>query len=259
MKKSTAFIAFAFLASMLIYSGLQAQDFVVDVKGDTVKGSVKPQITGATSKVIVTDANKKKTSYSLFQVKSFYFKNSEYRPVKGPNGYCFMKLQKAGYLSLYSFQLPNQNTFDGYYLAKMDGSGIEVPNLAFKKTLINFLKECSDVTGKIDKGDLGKRQLNEIIDAFNSCIASKSINHAQLIVQKEVQAKKMTAWDLLEEKLKGQSEFDGKANAMEMVIEIKAKLSRSEKVPNFLIDGLKGIINPTELKVDLENALKELN
>ena len=44
-----------------------------------------------------------------------------------------------------------------------------------------------------------------------------------------------------------------------MISEIKGKVSTSQKVPNFLIEGLKNTLNQDVFKTDLDNALKELN
>ncbi|MEO7991256.1 MAG: hypothetical protein ABI663_17025 [Chryseolinea sp.] len=246
------------LALLLSSASVFSQDYVITVKGDTIKGEVKPLTFGANSKVSVATSDKKKTSFTLFQVKAFSFKNEIYRPIKGPDGYTFMKLKKDGYLSLYAFQLPNQMSFDGYFMTKLDGSGIEVPNLSFKKAMKNFLSECASVADKIEKGNLGKRELDAIIDEYNACVKNNTINHEKFITQTKDQSKKISAWDTLEEKLKSQSDFEGKSNAVEMITDIKGKISRGEKVPNFLTEGLKNILNPTDLKGDLELALKEM-
>jgi hypothetical protein len=258
MKKNTIACTFLILAFLSIQIHLVAQDYVISVKGDTLKGEVKAQNFGSNSKVQVKDNDKNKSSFTLFQVKSFTLKGETYRPLKGPNGYCFMKLAKAGYLSLYNFQLPNQTAFDGFYLAKIDGTGMEVPNLGFKKAMANFLSDCSDVAEKINKGDLGKRHLDTIIDEYNACIQKNSISQSNHSVQQQATTKKIDAWDTLEQKLKGQADFEGKTNALEMIVEVKNKISKGETVPNFLVEGLKNILNPTELKGDLENALNEL-
>lgn len=259
--KKYAVATFLFLVVFLfIFIDSQAQDdYVITLKGDTLKGTVKPATYGANSKVKVTGNDKTKTSLTLFQIKEFSFKNEVYQPVKGPNGYCFMKLKKAGYLSLYNFQLPNQTTFDGFYLTKKDGTGVEVPNLGFKKVMTKFLSECPKVADKIEAGDLGKRDLEGLIDEFNTCVANNTVDHSKIIAQKEVQTKKISSWDTLEEKVKGTPDFEGKSNALEMITEIKGKISKGEKVPNFLTEGLKSILNPTDLNGDLENALKEMN
>ena len=44
-----------------------------------------------------------------------------------------------------------------------------------------------------------------------------------------------------------------------MISEIKGKISASQKVPNFLVEGVKNNLNQEVFKTELENALKELN
>ncbi len=236
-----------------------AQDYVVTTKTDTIYGNVKPSFAGQNSKVQLTTSDKMKKSYSLFEVRAFVFKNETYHPMKGPNGYTFMQLKKPGYLSYYAFQLENQVTFDGYYLTKMDGTGIEVPNLGFKKSMAKFLSDCNSVVNKIENGNLGKRDIDEIVNEYNAYVQSKSINDSIVNSTYQDQIKKISAWDVLAEKITTQPDFEGKQNALEMITDVKGKISRGEKVPNFLTEGLKSIINATELKTDLENALKELN
>jgi hypothetical protein len=236
-----------------------SQDYVVTSKGDTLSGQVKPLLHGVDKKVQLIGEDKKKTIYPMFQVRSFHYKNDIYQPVKGPEGYVFMKLIKSGYLSLYNFQLPNQVAFDGSFLLKRDGQGMEVPNLSFKKFMKNFLEDCPDVVARIDNGDLGKKELNQIIDEYNLCISAKTIDHNKIIAEKQVQGKIITAWDLLEEKVKSQPDFEGKNNALEMIQEVKSKIAVSEKIPNFLLEGLKSTLNQDIFKVELENALKETN
>ena len=73
-----------------------------------------------------------------------------------------------------------------------------------------------------------------------------------------VQAKSISAWDELENQVKAAPEFDGKPNALEMIQEIKGKIGRSEKIPNFLTDGLKSVLKDDSFQPALANALKEL-
>ena len=249
---------FLLIIMLLVYKCADAQDYVVTSKGDTVTGEIKPLFYGVDKKVQVAQEGKKKVVYPMFQVRSFYFKGDVYQPVKGPEGYTFMKLRKAGYLSLYAFQLPNQVTFDGLFLLKMDGSGMEVPNISFKKGMQKFLSDCDAVVEKIDKGQLAKKDLNKIIDEYNVCIDAKTIDHGKVIAQQEVQGKVTAVWDVLEEKVKAEPDFEGKSNALDMIAEIKGKVGRSEKVPNFLIEGLKNTLTQDVFKADLENALKEI-
>jgi hypothetical protein len=250
---------FMLIILIVTFKESDAQDFVVTSRGDTIVGQVKPLMNGVDKKVQLVGEDKKKTVYPMFQVRGFRYKDDIYHPVKGPEGYVFMKLIKSGYLSLYNFQLPNQVSFDGAFLLLRDGQGMEVPNLSFKKYMRNFLKDCSEVAGKINNGELEKRELNQIIDEYNLCISNKTIDHTKIIAEQQVQGKAIPAWDILEEKVKSQPDFEGKPNALEMIAEVKGKIAKSEKIPNFLLEGLKSTLNQDIFKVELENALKEIN
>ncbi|MBL0744950.1 hypothetical protein [Chryseolinea lacunae] len=236
-----------------------AQDYLVTTKGDTIRGEIKPQTFGADKKVQVVGSDKKKTIYPMFQIRNYRLKDATYQPVKGPDGYAFMKVVKGGYLTLFAFQLPNQVAYDGQYLMKKDGRGTEVPNLTFKKIMKNFLEDCPSVVDRIETGDLGKKELLTIVDEYNACIQVKTVDHSRIVASKAEAEKKISAWDVLEEKVKAEADFSGKSNALEMIQDIKGKISRGEKIPNFLLEGLKSSLTQDALKTDLANALKEVN
>lgn len=259
MKSFGVIHIFLLIIMLLVYKCADAQDYVVTSKGDTLMGEVKPLFYGIDKKVQLAQEGKKKVVYPMFQVREFFYRGELYQPVKGPEGYTFMKLQKSGYLSLYTYQLPNQITFDGFYLLKLDGKGMEVPNISFKKAMERYLSDCPSVAEKIDKGDLSKKDLHKIIDEYNACIDANTVDHGKIIAEQEVQEKVIGAWDILEGKVKAEPDFEGKTNALDMISEIKAKVSRSEKIPNFLLDGLKSILTQETFKADLENAIKEIN
>jgi hypothetical protein len=236
-----------------------AQDYLVTTKGDTLAGDIKPLLFDTSKKVQVTDAGKKKTVFSLFEVKSFMQDGEVFKPVKGPAGYTFMKVMKSGYLSLLAFQPEGMTTFDGRYLLLKDGRGVEVPNLSFKKTLKNFLSGCGVVADKIEAGDLAKRDLDRIIDEYNACIEGNQTVINKAIAQREVKQEKLSPWQALENKVKARADFEQKDDALEMIAEIKAKIARSEKVPNFMVDGLKSTLPASDFQPELDDALKTLN
>jgi len=250
---------FLLIIILLVYKCADAQDFVVTSKGDTLMGEVKPLFYGVEKKVQLNQKDKKKVVYPMFQVRSFLYKGELYQPVKGPDGYTFMKLQKSGYLSLYSYQLPNQVTFDGQYLLKLDGKGTEVPNISFKKAMEKFLSDCPSVAEKLDNGDYSKKDLHKIIDEYNACIDANTVDHGKIIAEQQVHQEVIGVWDVLEGKVKAEPDFEGKSNALDMISEIKGKVARSEKVPNFLVEGLKSALTQETFKPELENALKTIN
>jgi len=256
--KYASLILLAFALSISCHS-VQAQDYVITTKGDSITGHLKPLLYGLEKKVQVTGEDKKKAVYSMFQVRRYRLDDRIYEPVKGPDGYTFMRLEKAGYLSLYNYQLANQVTFEGSYLMRRDGKGMDVPNISFKKSMKNFLKDCPTVADRIDNGELNRKDLNDIIDAYNLCVEQHTVDHEAIVVKQATQSKSISAWDALENKVKEAADFDGKPNALEMIQEIKGKISRSEKIPNFLLDGLKSSLKDESFQPALEAALKELN
>lgn len=259
MKNFTVLHILLLLLLMLAYQCTKAQDYIVTLKNDTTKGRVKILAFGPEKKVQIVTVDKKKSTFSILEIRALSFKNEKYVPVKAASGYVFMKALREGYLSLYAFQLPNQVTYDGLFLQKRDGNGMEVPNLGFKKIMTKYLQDCEAVTAKIESGELGKNYLTEIIDDYNLCIAEKTTDHSEAIVQNEQQSKKISAWDVLEEKIKTRPDFDGRTDALEMITEIKSKINENERIPNFVIDGLKNRLSNTDLSEDLQRALEELN
>lgn len=237
-----------------------AQDHIVTTLGDTIVGEVKALAYGPDKKVQIIEPGKKKAVYQFFKIRSFSIDNQVYQPVKGPSGYTFMKLIKTGYLSLYSFQSANQNLYDGQYLLKKDGTGIEVPNITFKKSMKRFLDDCPEVADKIDEDVLNKKDLNQIIDEYNRCMDEETASSHQVAeVKPAPPPKAMDAWNALESKVKAHADFAEKENALEMISEIKGKISTSQKIPNFLIEGLKSSLPQDEFKAELDSALKEIN
>jgi hypothetical protein len=258
MKNFTIIHILLFILLMLVYQCAGAQDFLVTTKGDTVFGETKPIMFSNDKKVTVVDKDKNKTTYSIFQIRTFSSRNDTFVPVRTGTGYTFMKVVKAGYLSFLKFQLENQVTFDGHYLLKMDGQGIEVPNLAFRKVISTFLSDCPVVAERVRDGELKKNELLNIVNEYNACIDKRSEQQAQVSAQKKVVEEKINSWDVLETKLKAKADFQGKQDALDMITDIKSKINRKEKVPNFIIEALKSSLSGAAVDTELAAALKEL-
>jgi hypothetical protein len=257
MKNFAVIHILLFLLFLLVYQLAGAQDYLVTSHGDSLTGEVRPLLYGPEKKVQIVSADRDKTTYSLFQVREFSSEGEIYQPVKGEAGYVFMKLLKPGYLSLYAYQLDNQTRFDGLFLRKMDGQSLAVPNLGFKKFMSKFLDDCPVVAEKIKDGEFGKKELNDVVDAYNACIMGRTVDHTKILAQREVQTTKITAWDSLEKKIR-EREFSEKSNALDMIGEIRKKIQRQETIPNFLIEGLKNSLKETGLSTELDAALQQI-
>lgn len=253
----------------VITTGLcSAQDYLLTTSGDSLSGSIKMLNYGTDKKVqIAQEGKKKKDVYPLFKVKAFSLANEMYHPVKGPNGYVFMKLLKKGYLSLYAFQPQHQNNYDGLFLLKRDGNGMEVPNLTFKKSMKRYLDDCPTVADKIESDILNKRDINEIVDQYNACIVTRSNTIAQpsgpapaaatKTAPTVERSEKVGVWETLESKVKD-ADIAEKENALDMIAEIKNKVNSNQRVPNFLIEGLKAALGDS-FKSELDAAMASLN
>ena len=246
-------------SALLLSVAVCAQDYIVTIQGDTITGEVKPLTFGPDKRVQVTEPGKKKVVYPFFKVKAFKVDEDIYQPVKGPQGYTFMKLIKPGFLSLYTFQSPNQNLYDGQFLVKRTGDGIEVPNITFKKGMRRFLDDCPDVAEKIENDQLNKKDLYQIIDEYNACMQNQIADTRKVVEAKAAATKAIDHWNNLESKVKSQPDFPEKKNALEMIAEIKSKINSSQKIPNFLIEGLKSTLNDQDLDDELDSALQALN
>lgn len=248
------------LVTFLLSGVCFSQDFLVTLKGDTVSGEIKPLFYGHQKNVQVEENGKKKKIYSMLETRMYRLNNEYFYPIKGPHGYTFMKLLKQGYLSLYAFQYPEQHSFDGLMLVKLDGQSMEIPNLGFRRHLSEFLKDFMALSEQIDHGELTKKDLYMIIDKYNQYIEKQSsqAGPAQATTTTRTKTTEKNQWDLLEDRINELPDFDQKVTALEIITEIKGKLKRSEKIPAFMIGGLKeALSNQKEVQADLEEALEE--
>ncbi|QOI98627.1 MAG: hypothetical protein HRU69_14560 [Flammeovirgaceae bacterium] len=240
------------LICLFAYRASAQPDYVVTVKGDTVYGKIRLLNYNNDQKIQLTDASRKKTIYGKLQFKVFTIAGDLYHPIRTPQGYVIMKLLKPGYLSLYAFQMENQITWDGQYLYKRDGAGLEVSSLLFKKRLTNFLAECSELAAKIESKELSRNDLEEIIDQFNECIDQRTKEAA---TQSAIASK----LDELETAVKALEESENKTTALEVITELRLKVQRGEKVPSLfgktLLDALTAYPELTELA---QAALREV-
>lgn len=245
-----------FLLLMLVYQLVGAQDYVLTARGDSIAGEVKPLLYGPEKKVQVTGSGKEKATFSLFEVRAFSDEGETFHPVKGEKGYVFMKLVQPGYLTLYAYQPENQTRFDGLFLQKLDGDNMVVPNLGFKKYMSQFLEDCPAVAEQIKSGVLNRKNLETLVTSYNACIDARSIDHEEVIAKQEEQAIRISAWESLEQKVR-EADFNDKDDALEMIAEIRKKIRQQEKIPNFLVEGLKNSLRNTHLTTSLEKALEE--
>jgi hypothetical protein len=221
------------IASSCVFAHAQS-DYAITAKGDTLRGRVKLLTYDILDRVQVT-VDKKKKVYTALEVKSIFVDGITYHTVKYDKGYRYMKSLKRGFLSLYGFRLPNQSSYDGQYLSKKDGTGMEIPNLTFKKSMAAFLDGCDEVKERIKSGDLGRRDVDQIIDRYNSCLQFKTENKIEAVPEPTpIESEKMVAINSMISKVEAASDFPSKNDALDLLRDLRSKVGRNEILPNYL-------------------------
>jgi hypothetical protein len=214
-------------------------DIAVTTKGDTLRGKVKILTYDIVDRVQVTIDKKKKT-YTALEVKSIITEGQTYHTVKHEKGYRYMKLIKPGFLSLYGFRMPNQSAYDGQYLSRRDGAGMEIPNLTFKKSMASFLDGCAEVQERIKSGDLGRKDIDQIIDRYNSCLQFKTEKKVEIVPPPTpIENEKMVAINSLISKVETTADFANKTDVLDLLKDLRAKVGRNEILPNYLTKDIK--------------------
>ncbi len=255
MRTSLVYILLVIILSGFSTTGLFAQsDYLVLAKGDTLYGRVTHLSFGIDQKVQLTDTNKKKSVYSMYQVKGFRINDDVFHLIKIYNSYKYMKLIQSGYLSYYFFQQDNQVTWDGRFIYKLDGRGIELPNIGFKKKMAEFLEDCPVIVDNINSGELTRNDIEGILTQYNDCIERYSATKRSM--NQATPHHDNGRWDAFEGALRKAENLKDMETLLEMVTEVKAKAERGEKIPNFMLDGVKkGIAGNTLLEELLAKAL----
>ncbi len=250
-----------FLSLLLITFGVTAfsqSDYAITLKGDTLKGRVKILTYDQLDRVQVVVDDKKK-SFSALEIRNLRIAGTTYHTVKFDNGFRYMKLIKEGFLSLYGFRMANQATYDGIYFLKKDGTGLEMPNLTFKKSLSNFLAECPEVNERIKSGDLGRKDIDMIVDRYNSCLQFKTerrVDEPKIPAVTEAESDKMIAINALITKAEAATNLENKTDIVDLLKDLRSKIARNEILPNYIMKDIKNQLgaNP-DFTADVEKLL----
>jgi hypothetical protein len=254
-----------FIPAVMVFCSLTAvaDDYVVSIKNDTLRGKIEIQTYGTIDRVQVVSVDKKKTILTAIQVATVSLNNEIYSPVRTNYGFRFMKLVKPGFVSLYMGRRATSPTDSGFYydvefLVKKDGSSMEVSGMSFKRSISNFLSECAVIKNRIDKEDLGRKDLDRILTMFNTCIedqthASKALPPVGNDDQRMVMLKGLRT------KIEVSS-LSAKKDAVDIVNDMVGKVEHNQNIPNYQLDGLKNILKDSpDLAADFEKIVPLLN
>ena len=244
----------ALLLVLLSCFQLRAQDYLVTVKGDTMRGVVRILSYDLMDRAAV-NVDGKKNNFTAVQVRNVFLDSMRLVPVQRDNSIRFMRVIRSGYLNLYAYRLENQVTYDGRLLAKMNGEKLEVPNIGFKRILADFLEDCEPTSAKIKEGSLERKDLEAIVDDYNACVADE--NKASTSLSKPSPA--MEALAALRTKVEGSS-LETKKDIVDMLNDIDRRLRLKEPVPPYLTNSLKSsLADQKDFEEELNKFLSLLN
>ena len=227
------------LSIMLIsHNGFgQEEDYVVTVKGDTLKGKLTLSVRWNMPQSATIKIGKKKQYFEVYQLKAAGKKDSTiYHTIKIIGKYRFAKLVKGGYLSyyLYTSDEPNSVPFGSQILVKRDGSQKSFSTLVFKKSISSFLEDCPTVKSNFDNNLYARKDLDKIIDDYNGCI-----NNNTLEIAPEADADKIALLKTLMKQVNRESSITDKDEIQEMLEDIGERLKKNQAIPGYLSDALK--------------------
>ncbi|MFY0592263.1 hypothetical protein [Roseivirga sp.] len=221
---------------------ITAQDTIITMRGDTLSGSFSLAKKGVNEFVDFTDPNGKKQRLRLFDVKQIKTTEGEIlEPIKIDKRYTFGKVIKKGYLSLHSYRSENSAvTFNQQILTNYDGNSMAVPGaFGFRKAVSRFLKACPSVSQKVEDKTLGRDELDQVIEEYNSCIkalSEKNISSSaqNLPAETEVSPSVNTKKQDFNTLLKYADGIKNKGDVSDMFNDVMQKISTNQKVPNYL-------------------------
>lgn len=243
------------ILSLFSYRAVAQTDYLITSKADTLSGEIRILSYDQLDRVQIQVGTKKEI-FTALQVLSVNKDGQEYKPLQYERKIVLMKVMKQGYLSLYAFRLPNQTSYDGRLLTKLDGTSMEVPNLAFKKILGAYLEDCETVSTQIKNGDFSRRDLEKIIDDYNECLGNKRSASPVIETPTPVIVNDATqAIASLITKVEAE-DFSSKKDALDLLHDIQTKVGKNETIPNYLSEGLKSYLSVVPaLSEDLEKLL----
>lgn len=250
----------AVLLGLLPLFAMGQSNYAITIKGDTLRGEIQLMTYDLQDRLQIT-RNKKKENFTALQVPTLFLDSVLYKVQRLENGYRYMQVLKSGFLSLYGFRMKDQFGFDGRLLIKMDGSRLEVPNIGFKKQMGEFLGDCDLLAERIRNSELGRKDLDQIIDLYNECADTKkavqTITSAAMVQPSAATAQQTAALEKLAARVRGAALANQK-DVDDLLADMTTKLNNKQKIPNYQIGALKEYLAGKGLDSELNAFLGTL-
>lgn len=251
MRKLNFTLCLLFLFSSLSF----AQDILIRVNGDTLKGRVNIGTNSLKQEYATVKIGRKKEKLTLLEVREVRMGNGDLiKPLRYNNIYKFGKELIQGYLSYYRVTRDNSTEkFDTDLLYKMDGTYLLLGGkLGFRSSSKDFLGDCSRIADDLNNKKYARNDVKELVGDYNTCVSQKGLMSKSAIEEKakqdlidKKQQKKLEISKSLEQRLSDfatlleySDKVSNKSDVTAMFNDVSGKLRRKETVPSYLKTAL---------------------
>jgi hypothetical protein len=221
---------------LLPFVAFSQKDYLVTIKGDTIRGKISLLQIGKVEQVSVK--GEKRETFTPMQVRELLIDDVKYKPVQFSGAIQFMQIINEGYLSLLAFKPPGTMMYDGRLLKASDGRMQEVPTIGFKKHIAKLVSDDVGLAAKIEKGELGRKDLDKIISEYNAFISG---NTETSMSQSQMSGKQKTKLEVLAG-LKDdveKSPLSNRQELMDMLADMESKIQTEKPIPSYLLKNIR--------------------
>ncbi|MEP4091955.1 hypothetical protein [Reichenbachiella sp.] len=242
-------IRFILSAVFLFFlSNSYAQDqWLVTAKLDTIRGKIFLDYGGPyQADEAQVKIGKEKSSYKAYQVRSVSLgENDVYESIKIDQRYQFAKVDVKGkYFTQYLYIDATAGNTSNYSLklfVNWKGDMYKISNLTPRKRFAMFFEDCESVKTKIESGELKKKDLKKIFEAFDECMDQALEAKSVATVQVATPSADMSEFI---EKLKSMELYND--DLENMIKDISQKMVNKQSIPQYLQQAVLGQLGEDE-------------
>lgn len=225
----------------LFIGKLFAQDqWLVTAKLDTVRGKIYLDYRGPYHPDdAVVKNEKEKSIFKAYEVRLVWLGNNDtYEGIKIDQRYQFAKVDVRGkYYTQYLYADPGTGNTASYslkLLVDVNGEQHKLGNLIPKKKFAQYFEACEDVENRILSGELKRKNLTEIFEAYDACMdgREKELPARPAIPAKPAKPAEVTAMDEFIEAVKAKGLYEGDLSSM--LDDVNQKITNGQTIPEYL-------------------------
>ena len=252
----------------LLFISLSAlsQDKLITRSGETLEGEVELLAFDGAMPYAVVKNGKKKRNVDFFDIKEVTKEGlGSVRTMKIGSDFKFVLLIREGFLSLYRYSNSNRtDDFGSQVIQKFGSESLIVPGfIGFTNQMADYLSECNRLSKRIEAKELKRKDLDYIIDEYNSCAAAQQAEERKdssqpVKAEKAILNNNQSLINDFFTLLKYSDKVEDKESITEMFNDLATKIEAAQKLPDYLVSALKlAVATDDKLSSLLNKILKQ--